>query len=377
MSNDLVIKTNRLNTAIQNLTLPELRIIQLAIIDARETGKGLSTDTPLVINALRYAEAFKTTRQNAYIIMKQAEDTLFNRQFTFLDEKGKPIKSRWLQQVRYLDDEGSIEICLTKAVVEGITRIDGAIDFFTKYLLTQTASLNSVYSVRLYELLIQWRQAKQTPVFDLMMFRGQLGVESHEYKNMCDFKKRVLNPALKEINHKTDIHSTYEQSKNGRVVNGFKFTVIQKNQLANQGDVLEGYLTPLTPKQIPYFAKLLAKDKIFQKNANPSESYDAFEKRLLIELAEYQKQKLWLADLKRLGFCPKYQDKTPFDPQPVGLAPSIIHNDTANLLVKANSEINEKINSKPNDDVTKANKKAFLEKLETMMENIAISKAIK
>ena len=46
MANDLVVKSNRLNMAIQNLTLPELCIIQLAIVDARETGNGLSTDTP-------------------------------------------------------------------------------------------------------------------------------------------------------------------------------------------------------------------------------------------------------------------------------------------------------------------------------------------
>ena len=40
-NSDLVVKSNRLNSAIQNLSLPELRIIQLAIVDARETGKGL------------------------------------------------------------------------------------------------------------------------------------------------------------------------------------------------------------------------------------------------------------------------------------------------------------------------------------------------
>ena len=40
---DLVVKTNQLNSAVQNLSLPELRIIQLAIVDARETGKGLDT----------------------------------------------------------------------------------------------------------------------------------------------------------------------------------------------------------------------------------------------------------------------------------------------------------------------------------------------
>ena len=36
---DLVVKTNQLNSAVQNLSLPELRIIQLAIVDARENWK--------------------------------------------------------------------------------------------------------------------------------------------------------------------------------------------------------------------------------------------------------------------------------------------------------------------------------------------------
>ena len=65
-NSDLVVKSNRLNSAIQNLSLPELRIIQLAIVDARETGKGLSTDTPLRIDALRYAEAFNNTAKWLY-----------------------------------------------------------------------------------------------------------------------------------------------------------------------------------------------------------------------------------------------------------------------------------------------------------------------
>ena len=37
---DLIVKTNRLNTAIQNLTLAEIRLVQLAIIDSREKMKG-------------------------------------------------------------------------------------------------------------------------------------------------------------------------------------------------------------------------------------------------------------------------------------------------------------------------------------------------
>ena len=225
---NLVVKTNQLNSALQTLSLPEIRIIQLAIVDARETNTGLSTDKPLRIDALRYAEIFETTRQNGYKRMKDAEENLFNRRFSYIDERGKLIKSRWVQQVTYLDDEGAIELVFTLAVVNGISRIDGAEEFFTSYLLEQTANMDSIYSVRLYELLVQWVAAKQTPLFELNKFRDQLGVEDHEYKRMGNFKLRVLDLAVKEINEKSDIKVSYSQVKKGRTITGFKFTVHEK-----------------------------------------------------------------------------------------------------------------------------------------------------
>ena len=230
---NLVVKTNQLNSALQNLSLPEIRIIQLAIVDARETNTGLSTNKPLRIDALRYAEMFETTRQNGYKRMKDAEENLFNRRFSYIDERGKLIKSRWIQQVTYLDDEGAIELVFTLAVVNGISRIDGAEDFFTSYLLEQTASMDSIYSVRLYELLVQWVAAKNTPLFDLDKFRNQLGVEDHEYKRMGNFKLRVLDLAVKEINEKSDIKVTYSQVKKGRTITGFKFKVLAKDKPKN------------------------------------------------------------------------------------------------------------------------------------------------
>lgn len=227
---NLVVKTNQLNSALQNLSLPEIRIIQLAIVDARETNTGLSTDKPLRIDALRYAEIFETTRQNGYQRMKDAEENLFNRRFSYIDERGKLIKSRWVQQVTYLDDEGAIELVFTLAVVNGISRIDGAEDFFTSYLLEQTASMDSIYSVRLYELLVQWLAAKNTPLFELEKFRDQLGIEANEYKRMGNFKLRVLDLAVKEINEKSDIIVSYSQVKKGRTITGFKFKVLAKNK---------------------------------------------------------------------------------------------------------------------------------------------------
>nr|WP_015589623.1 replication initiation protein RepM [Psychrobacter maritimus] len=227
MSN-LVVKTNRLNTVTQNLSLTEVRIMQLAIVDARETGKGLSTDKPLTISASRYAEAFGVSRQSAYEAILKAEKSLFDRRFSFLDDDDKMVKSRWVQRVKYLDDEASIEVILTYDVVKEVTRIDGYEQFFTQYLLEQTAHMNSAYSVRLYELLVQWKTAKKTPVFELQQFREQLGVENNEYQRMYDFKNRVLDVAVKEINEKTDIQTSYDQVKRGRKIIGFKFVVKEK-----------------------------------------------------------------------------------------------------------------------------------------------------
>ncbi|WP_313631635.1 replication initiation protein RepM [Psychrobacter sp.] len=227
-----VVKTHRLNTALQKLSLAEIRLMQLAIIDARETGAGIDTITPLPIHASRYAEAFGVTRQTAYEVLIEAETSLFKRYFAFLDERdGKPVKSHWVSQAKYLDDEAIIEIMLTPAVVQEITRIDAieAKTLFTRFALEQVAPMKSVYSVRLYELLNQWRQAKKVS-FDLDVFRGQLGVEDTEYKAMSDFKKRVLDLAVNEINEKSDLKVSYEQVKKGVAIAGFKFKVLTKAQ---------------------------------------------------------------------------------------------------------------------------------------------------
>ena len=227
---DLVVKSNRLNMAIQNLSLSEVRILQLAIVDARETGNGLSLDKPLSISALRYAKAFGVARQTAHEAILSAEKNLFDRRFSFLDTDDKLVKSRWVQRVKYLDDEASIEVILTYDVVNEITRIDGYENFFTQYLLEQTAKMQSTYSVRLYELLVQWKSAKKTPLLQLDCFRQQLGVGVDEYKLMSNFKKRVLDLAVKEINETSDLTVSYEQEKRGKRIVGFKFKVLSKNK---------------------------------------------------------------------------------------------------------------------------------------------------
>ena len=308
MSKELVVKTNRLNQAFQTLSLSEFHIVQLAIVDARHTGTGLSTDTPLRIDALRYAEIFGTTRQNAYQRMKEAEDSLFNRRFSFFDEDGKLVKSRWIQQVKYLDDEGAIELVFTLAVVQGISKIDGIKDFFTQYLLSQTAQLNSTYSARLYELLIQWKAVGKTPVFELETFREQLGIGVNEYKRMDHFKTRVLDLAITEISEKTDIEATYLQHKKGRSISGFSFSFTQKkskntsNENLKNSENLDLFSKKMTDAQRHLFANKLSELPDMNKYSQGTESYPQFAVRIAEMLKDSEKLKEFSPMLEKVGY---------------------------------------------------------------------------
>ena len=126
----------------------------------------------------------------------------------------------------------------TSDVVPLITRLE---EQFTSYEIDQVANIDSGYAIRLYELLIQWRSAGKTPIFELEHFRRQLGVEDEKYSRMSDFKKYVLDFAIKQINEHTDITAKYEQHKNGRTITGFTFRFkpkkINKKQINIERDI--------------------------------------------------------------------------------------------------------------------------------------------
>ena len=239
--------------------------------------------------------------------MKEAEDSLFNRRFSFFDEDGKLVKSRWIQQVKYLDDEGAIELVFTLAVVQGISKIDGIKDFFTQYLLSQTAQLNSTYSARLYELLIQWKAVGKTPVFELGTFREQLGIGVNEYRRMDHFKTRVLDLAINDINEKTDIKVTYQQHKKGRSISGFSFNFKQKKSAAksleNKRDLdTIDLFSKMTDKQCHLFANKLSELPEMSKYSQGTESYQQFAIRIAEMLQDSEKFKELIPLLKKVGF---------------------------------------------------------------------------
>ena len=279
---DLVVKSNQLIQAVSNLSLVEIRLMQLAVVDARETGTGITTDTPLIIWANRYSKTFDVTLEAAYWALKEAARTLFDRQFTLYTidthtQKEKRITSRWVSQVAYVDDAAKLEIILAPAVVSEITRLESQ---FTRYYLEQTAPLTSAYAVRLYELLIQWREAAKLPMFELDHFRQQLGLSNNELFRMSDFKKRVLDLAVSQINEHTDITVTYEQHKAGRVITGFTFSLKQKKQPKDVTSQVKPKPKPSKNTDYDGIDALLKNNEWVSQHAQTGESWEDARARL-------------------------------------------------------------------------------------------------
>jgi plasmid replication initiation protein len=305
---DLVVKDNALINASYNLDLVEQRLILLAIVEARGSGRGINANDPLEVHAESYVNQFNVARQTAYQALKDACKDLFARQFSYqeINKRGKVenVLSRWVSEIRYIDDEATVKLIFAPAIVPLITRLE---EQFTKYELQQISELSSAYAVRLYELLIAWRSTGQTPVIELAEFRQKIGVLDDEYTRMGNFKDRVLNLAIAQINEHTDIKVKCEQHKKGRNISGFSFTFKQKKVVTtdSKSPSQTDLFSKLTDKQRHIFANKLSELPDMNKYSQGTESYPQFAVRIVEMLQDQNKFQELLPYLKKVGFNTK------------------------------------------------------------------------
>ena len=265
MQNKLVVKDNSLINASYYLSLVEQRLILLGIVEARNNQ---SQDNEFIIHVNSYISAFGVDDSTAYLTIKEACKRLRGRYFTYdrlVNGSIEEVESNWIQSIAYATNSSYVKIKFTEAVMPLITNLE---KHFTSYQLEQVKDLTSIYAIRLYELLISWKQTKKVEL-SLADLRLKLGVESYRYKTMCNFKAKVLGLAVSQINEHTDITVKYEQVKQGRTITGFKFSFKQKPSKATahqtQRDTTTvDMFTTLTDKQL----ERIARNKQFERDYN-------------------------------------------------------------------------------------------------------------
>ena len=305
---ELVVKDNALIQASYTLDTVEQRLILLAIAEARQTGHGITENSLLEVHASSYINTFNVEKHTAYTVLRDASKSLFDRYVTYHDVNPKTGKDRsfhcrWVDKIGYESQSGIVFLRFTQDIVPLITRLE---ENFTKYELQQVSRLTSSYAIRLYELLIQWRSTGKTPAFDLAIFRQQLGVESHQYKTMSNFKTYVLDFALNQINELTDITAKYEQHKKGRTISGFSFSFKHKKEAPEK--VIKPkksslLFSKMTDPQRHLFANKLSKLPEMNTYSQGTESFDQFAVRIAEMLKDAKKFEELFPYLQKVGFA--------------------------------------------------------------------------
>lgn len=308
----IVSKDNDLIGATYSLGVAEQRLIFLAIIEAREQKKLIDVGKSLRIYAKSYKNLFNVEKNTAYEAMKRAVEGLYEAGFSYekIDKaSGKNIhyKSRWVEKIAYADDLGCVELTFTSDIIPLITRLETQ---YTEYELKQVSSLQSGYAIRLYELLIRWRKVGEVPQIKLDELRNKLGVEPKKYQKMNNFKAKVLDRAITQINEHTDITADYQQQKKGTVIVGFTFTFKQK-RIPKTVEKTVSDETPfikMTADQIKSFSVRLANLPALGGNAPIGASIADYAAIIANHLSDKTKQAVYLPHLDKLGFRAAKQD---------------------------------------------------------------------
>lgn len=226
---NIVVKSNRLIEAGYKLTLQEQRIILFCITKIKP--KEPLTSKTFCISATDYAEMFGIKAKNAYKELKATINSLYNRNVKIYNrESNIEGEFRWVQKKLYFNNDGYAEVTLTDELIPFLSELQ---ETFTMYNIENISGMKSVYAIRMYELLKQFKIfGKRKITLDWLKERLQIeGI----YSAFADLKRRVIDPALKEINEHSDLSVSYNLDKqNSRKVREIEFIFHKKHMISTE-----------------------------------------------------------------------------------------------------------------------------------------------
>nr|WP_227669152.1 replication initiation protein [Psychrobacter sp.]QJS05515.1 replication protein [Psychrobacter sp.] len=218
-----VVMQNRIEQCFHKMTLDEKRLLILASPTARMIDA--SEKDAIEITAEQFANECGIKISSAYKQLEVASKNLLNRSFSYINERGKRVGVTWV--IRAVYEDGYISVCFPDEVLIMLKEFDAS-NPFTKYKKENVLLLKGEYSIDLYHIAKKY-EGMSTFQMTLEDYKLELGLPK-SYNRINNLKARALEPAIDEINEKTDINITYENIKRGRTVTGLKFTVKPKTK---------------------------------------------------------------------------------------------------------------------------------------------------
>lgn len=214
-----VTKHNHLVQASYRLSLTAQRVFILAIgqINHKQNLKD-----HYEITAEEFSKMYNVSPKTAYRDLKEGLDELYNADIKLDDLELKILtRRRIVDEAKYHYGEGKISISFPEKLHPFLCEMNGK---YTQYRICQVSNLKSAYAIRLFELLMQFKSTGDR-IITLKNFRNWFRIEN-KYKTYADLNKRIIKPAINELNTKTNLSIKYTPIKKERRVHilSFSFT---------------------------------------------------------------------------------------------------------------------------------------------------------
>ena len=219
VKNNIVVKDNNLVNASYELTLQEQRLMLgcISLIDSRHQ---IDTQRLYKIQVKDIGDlcgVVNTT--HFYKDMVGAAKRLLKRTVKIGDKQsGVYGEAVWITRYVVDDRNRTIEVNFNEDVLPYLSSLQAR---FTKYKLKDVAKFRSVYSIRIYELLAQWKSVGYVEI-ELSKLRKILCVEN-KYAAFSDLRKSVIEVAVNEITQHSNMDVTYGYKKQGRTITAIQF----------------------------------------------------------------------------------------------------------------------------------------------------------
>jgi len=220
-SEKFIIKSNSLVEARYRLNIQETHIILWLLTKIKPDDEDFKLHK---MEIKEFSKMVGVEADNQYSKLRSVTRGLMRRVIDiYSSEENKTVQVAWLSSAEYQHGKGYVLLEFSPQLKPYLLQLQNQ---FTKIEISDVMELRSIYSVRIFELLLQYESIgkRTTSIKDLKIY---CGIE-REYSLYGDLKRTVINQAKTEINAKTEYEIDYEEKKDGRKIIALEWTIKKK-----------------------------------------------------------------------------------------------------------------------------------------------------
>lgn len=223
-SEHYVVQANELIEGKQNLKLNSAKIMRALIMQIKPDDDELKS---YVISIPELARLLDIGSENLYRNIDSITDDILTNHVAIKDQQqGKFIKIQWVTACAYEKGVG-LAVKMNPLLKPFLLNLQ---EHYTQYQLENILAMKSVYAIRIYELLQKEQIVKFIPrsgthiTLTVKEIREACDCED-KYDKISQFKVKVLDVAVKEIQRTTMYKISYECLKKGRSIEAIRFYI--------------------------------------------------------------------------------------------------------------------------------------------------------